>query len=193
MKVPEHLAHLPQCRGLPVPYINRWGTEEQESDWGIRYDRNAGEVAAYMADQSDGPADFRHQSIQRQRECVLLGLCQVCKRSVDWPDRRLVVSSMSVETVEVGRRWVPVVTEPWLCPDCAEFATRVCPALIRRSRDEDMHLVEVTAPADCRIVLSHGWIEGRYEAATRAHPVTMWAKVWLLNVTVTSLVGRPAR
>jgi hypothetical protein len=182
--VPEYLAHLPLWRGLPVPYINRWGVEEREVDWGIRYDRNLRAVAAYMDDQPNGPPDFRHQCIQRQRECVLLGLCQVCKRPVGWPDRRLVVSSVSVETVEVGGRRVPVVTEPWLCPDCAAFATATCPALIRRDRDEDLHVVEVTAPADCRIVLSSGWIEGRYEAATKANPVAMWAKILLLSVAV---------
>lgn len=92
------------------------------------------------------------------------------------------VSSVSVQTVEVEGRMVPVVTEPWLCPDCAGFATQVCPALIRRGRDEDLTVVEVTSPADCRIVLSRGWIEGRYEAATKANPVAMWAKILLLNV-----------
>jgi hypothetical protein len=96
----------------------------------------------------------------------------------------LVVSSVSVQTVEVAGQQVPVVTEPWLCPDCAEFATATCPALIRRDRGEDLHVVEVTAPADCRVVLSHGWIEGRYEAATKANPVAMWAKILLLNVTL---------
>ncbi len=162
MNVPEHLRNLSVWRGLPVPYINRWGYEEREIDWGIRYDRNLGEVAAYMANQLGAPPDFRHQCIQRQRECVLLGRCQVCFRAVDWPDRRLVVSSVSVEMVEVQGRQVAVVTEPWLCPDCCKFATAVCPALIRRGR----------------------WIEGRYEAATKANPVAMWAKILLLNVAV---------
>jgi hypothetical protein len=186
VKLPEHLAHLLRWRGLPVPYVNRWGADERESDWGIRFDRNVGEIAAYMADQAGGPADFRHQAIQRQRECVWLGMCQVCKRVLDWPDRRLVVSSVSVQTVEVEGHRVPVITEPWLCPDCAEFATAVCPALIRRGRDEDLHVVELGGPADCRIVLSRGWIEGRYEAASRARQVVMWAKVLLLNVCIGS-------
>lgn len=186
MRIPEHLTHLPQWRGLPVPYVNRWGDGEHDTDWSIRYDRNLGDIAAYMADQPGGPADFRHQCVQRQRECVLLGLCQVCRRPVPWPDRRVVVSSVSVETVDVEGQRVPVVTEPWLCPDCAEFATATCPALIRRGRDEDLTVVTLDAPTDCRIVVSHGWIEGRHEAATRANPVAMWAKILLLNVSVRS-------
>jgi hypothetical protein len=183
--IPEHLAHLPQWRGLPVPYINRLGTaEERDCDWGIRYDRHLGEIAAVLADEPGGAPDFRHQCIQRQRECVLLGLCQVCKRALDWPDRRLVVSSVSVQAVDVEGRSVPVVTEPWLCPDCAEFASTTCPALIRRGHDEDLHVIEMSSPADCRIVLSRGWIEGRYETATKASSVAMWAKILLLNVAV---------
>ena len=182
MNLPGHLAHLPLWRGLPVPYINRWGLGEPEHAWTIRYDRHVGEIGAYLADTPDGAPDFTRQCIQRQRECVMAGLRQVCRRAVAWPQRRLVVSSVSVQTVDVQGRRVPVVTEPWLCPDCAGFATAVCPALIRRGRDEDLHVVEMTSPSDCRVVLSRGWIEGRYEAATRANQVAMWAKILLLNV-----------
>lgn len=188
MKIPTHLAHLPTYRGLPAPYINRRGVGESDEDWSIRYDRHVGQIAAYMADRPSAAPDFTHQCIQRQRECVLRGLCQVCTAVLDWPDRRLVVSAVSTETVEVEGRWVTVVTEPWLCPDCARFAVDTCPALIRRSRGEDLTVVSVSSSAACRIVLSSGWIEGRYEAATRKHPVAMWAKILLLSVDVR--VGR---
>lgn len=184
--IPDHLAHLDRWRGLPVPYINRRAVGEQEADWHIRYDRHIGQIAAYMADQPDAPPDFTHQCIQRQREVVQLGLCQVCARALEWPDRRLVVSSVSVETVQVAGRTAAVVTEPWLCPDCARFSVGTCPALIRRHRDEDLHVLGLAGPASYRIVLSHGWIEGRYEAATRAHPVAMWAKILLLDAAEVS-------
>jgi hypothetical protein len=182
--IPAHLTHLERWRGLPAPYVNRRGTSETEDDWYLRYDRNAGAIAAHMADQDGAPIDFTHQCIQRQRECVVRGLCQVCARPIAWPDRRLALSSVSVETIDLQGRTVPVVTEPWLCPDCADFAVHTCPALIRRGHDEDLHLVAMTGPADCQIVLSSGWIEGRYEAATKASPVVMWAKILLPNVTV---------
>jgi hypothetical protein len=182
--IPAHLSHLPTWRGLPVPYINRLATDDREEDWSIRFDRTLGEVAAFMADQPGAAPDFTHQCIQRQRECALIGLCQVCKRYLGWPERRLVVSSVSVQHVDVEGRQAMVVTEPWLCRLCAEFATKVCPALIRRDRDEDLTVVEVTSSKDCRIVASYGWIEGRYEAATKAEPVAMWAKILLLNVAV---------
>lgn len=181
MKIPAHLDHLPTWRGLPVPFVNRLGASEHVDIWSIRFDRNLGRVAAFMADEDGAPPDFTHQSIQRQRECVLRGLCQVCTRVLEWPDRRVVLSSVSCEVVEVAGRWATVVTEPWLCPDCAEFATTTCPALIRRDRSEDLRVVPVLSPDACRIVLSSGWIEGRYEAATKAKPVAMWAKILLLS------------
>jgi hypothetical protein len=186
VNIPAHLDHVATWRGLPVPYINRIGRTERAEDWTIRFDRTLGEIAAFLADEPGAAPDFTKQCIQRQRECVLSGDCQVCRRHVDWPDRALVVSSLSVERVEVDGRDVPVVIEPWLCPDCVDFAVNVCPALIRRNRDEDLHVVPVTSPRDCQLVLSRGWIEGPYEAATRANPVAMWAKILLLNVDISS-------
>ena len=185
MNIPHHLRDRPTWRGLPVPYINRLGTAEHVEGWTIRFDRNLGEIAAFHADVPDAAPDFTHQCIQRQRECVLLGLCQVCKRPLDWPDRRLLLGSVSVERVYVEDMQVPVVTEPWLCPDCIWFAVGTCPALIRRNRTEYLHVVPVTSPDDCRIVISRGWIEGPYEESTRAHPVAMWAKILLLDLAVT--------
>lgn len=195
--IPPHLAHLERWRGLPAPYVNRRATSENEHDWYLRYDRNVRAIAAHMNDQDGAPIDFTHQCIQRQRECVIRGLCQVCARAVAWPDRRLVLSNVSVEMVELDGQHVPVVTEPWLCPDCADFSLHTCPALIRRGRDEDLRLIAVTTPTDCRIVTSSGWIEGRYEAATKASPVVMWAKILLLTAEplpkqVVPGNGRPA-
>lgn len=182
--IPAHLRHLATWRGLPVPFINRVGRTERPEDWTIRFDRTLKEVAAFLADEPDGPPDFTKQCIQRQREVTLAGLCQVCARPVDWPDRALVVSSLSVERVDVDGRHVAVVIEPWLCPDCADFAVNVCPALIRRNRDDDLHVIQVTSPQHCQLVLSRGWIDGPYEQATRANPVAMWVKILLLDVNV---------
>lgn len=182
--IPAHLKHLRTWKGLPVPYVNHWGVGEPTADWSIRYDRILGEIAAFRADHFDGPPDFTRQCVQRQRECALLGLCQVCRRKLDWSDRRLVVSSVSTETVHLGHRRVPVLAEPWLCEDCAAFAVSVCPSLIRRSRHEDLHVISDLQPTNCRQVLSSGWIEGPYEAATKENPVAMWVKIQLLDVDI---------
>lgn len=160
-----------------MPYINIWGVEERVERWGIRFDRNVRDVAAFYDDDLGGEPDFRHQNIQRQRECMTMGLCQVCARGVPWSDRSLVLSSVSVERVELYGRRVDVVTEPWLCPDCAEFATTVCPALIRRTSADDLTLVSVIGPDRCHLIVSTGYIDGPHEAATRKNNVAMWVKL----------------
>jgi len=180
VKPPAHLAHLRRDNvGRPVPYVNIIGAHDIPDRGHIAYDRHIGQIGAYYKDDPDGEPNFLRQSIQRQRECAYRGLCQVCARPVPWPDRALVISTVSVEAIDLHDRRVAVVTEPWLCPDCADFATRVCPALIRRRHDDDLTVLPVTSPDHCQLVLSRGWIEGPYEAATCASNVAMWCKVLL--------------
>jgi hypothetical protein len=166
-------------RGLAVPYVNLWG-EQTLANTRIAYDRHVGRDAVYVDDVGEVP-NFLKQSPQRQRECMVAGLCQVCGREVPWSRRNIVLSGVSVEFVQVagGRR--AVVFEPWLDDRCAEIATRWCPALIRRRHDEDLTAVPVRSPREAQLVISEGWIEGPLEAATRARPVAMFAKVILLN------------
>lgn len=185
MKIPEHLRELRRdAHGRPVPWINVWGKGEDTERWTIRYDRSCKRVAAFLADLPDGEPDFTRQSPQRQRACMVYGLCQVCARPVDWSARHLVISSVSVEVIDLQATKVPAVTEPWLCPDCAVFAVRHCPALIRRKSAEDLLVVHVKGPDECQLVMSEGWIEGPYEQATRQSPVAMWAKVIAFNTQI---------
>jgi hypothetical protein len=189
VKPPAHLAHLRRDHaGRPVPYINVWGQHDVPDRIRIAYDRNVGRIAVFYDDDPDGRPNFLRQSMQRQRECGYLGRCQVCARHVDWPDRRLVISTVSVETITLHGQRVAVVTEPWLCPDCADFATTVCPALIRRCRGDDLTVIGASEDT-CRAVISEGWIEGRYEAATKAHPVGMWVKLYLPAKVALAVTG----
>lgn len=186
MKIPDHLKDLRTDRvGRPVPYINVWGDQESPERWRIGYDRIVRQVGAYYDDDFTGLPDFKHQCIQRQRQCMVLGLCQVCAREVPWSDRQVVLSSVSIEMIDLNGAAVAVVSEPWLCPDCADFATRMCPALIRRSGADDLLVVPVTDPRVCQLVISSGWIDGPYEMTTRRNPVAMWAKLMLPQSAVT--------
>lgn len=179
--LPPQLAALPRDRrGLPCPWINIRGNGEDPTRWGMRHDRLARRPGIFFRDDPAGEVDFTKQSPQRQREATMRGLCQVDGAPIVGP-RYLVLADVSVSTVVLpdGRRTV-TVTEPWLCRSCADFAIRYCPALIRRKRTEHLSLVTVTDPAaDTRIILSTGWIDGPYEAASKAAQPVMWAKISL--------------
>ena len=183
--VPPWLTHLRRDRrGIPVPTINTWGHESDVTRWRIAHDSHVGRPGVYFDDDPDAPPDFTHQNPGRQREAVLDGRCQVCWRDVPWSRRRLVIADLSVSWIDLPAapgRQVPVVTEPWLCERCATFAVRVCPALIRRTRDEHLTVVEVTSRRDVEIVISHGWIEGPLEEESRRVQPAMWVKILLLR------------
>lgn len=169
-------------RGLPVPYINLWG-EQTEDNTRIAFDLHVDRDAMFIDDAEDGP-NFLKQSPQRQRECMTMGLCQVCGRPVPWSRRNLVVSGISVDFVTVQGRQRAVLTEPWLDDRCAEIATKWCPGLIRRQHRDDLTVVPVRSQREAQLVISSGWIEGPLEAETKATPVAMWVKVILLGLEI---------
>jgi hypothetical protein len=177
MMVPAWLRHLrTDRRGLPVPWVNLWGPEET-SRLEIRYDRYAGRPGVFIDDTRQPIPDFTRQHMGRQREAMAGGRCQVCGRLLHrWP-RYLVISDMSVQMVEVpGRGQVPLVTEPWLCRRCADFAVETCPALIRRSRTEQLRVLTVPAPTSVRMVVTTGWIDGPLEAESCRVQPALWVK-----------------
>lgn len=184
MIAPEFLSHLrTDRRGIPVPYVNIWGTEDV-ARFSIHYDRFVGNVAVFYDDSDGDVPDFTTQHMGRQRECMIGGFCQVCHRQVPWSRRRLVVAATSVEVIAWKGKEVPVVTEPWLCPRCAQFAVEHCPALIRKTREEQLTIIPVRSKLDCRIVISTGWIEGPFEDQSRREQPAMWAKLALTATTI---------
>jgi hypothetical protein len=177
--VPPRLAHLRRDRrGLPVPFVNNWGPEDP-ARYAVMPDRTVGRDALFLDDHDQAVPDFTRQSMQRQRLCVVDGLCQVCTRPVPWSRRFLVVSDISIDVIDLGgEQWV-ALTEPWLDEECAAVAVERCPALVRRTRADNLSVVKVTSRRQVRLVVSTGWVEGPLEAATRANPVAMWVKILL--------------
>lgn len=177
----DHL--LKDRRGLPVPYINAWGDESPER-MRIDFDRRVGMRAAFYDDHGDVP-DFTRQAVQRQRECMVDGLCQVCARPVPWSRRFLVVAAMSVDMVQVdGVGLVAAVSEPWLDERCALIATRWCPDLIRRRRGERLQLIRVRSAGQVQLTTGTGWIEGPLEEETKRDPVAMYVRAILVGVRI---------
>lgn len=176
------LAHLRRDRrGLPVPYINAWG-DEASSARRVAYDPLVEGPAVFIDDHGDVP-DFTRQNQQRQRRCMVEGLCQVCGKPVPWSRRNLVVASLSVKWQWVGelRREVPVVSEPWLCDRCCMISVRWCPALIRRTREEQLQVVRVRSAREVTPIVSVGSIDGIPEAGTQ---VRIWSKLRLLTLDI---------
>jgi len=163
VKVPSWLGHLRTDRfGRPVPIVNRWGKGEDPSRVAIQFDRHVGRNAIFYFDAGEPEPDFTMQNMQRQRRCMVLGECQICGRPVPWRRRHLVLSSVSTRlmTSPGPARGTLTVTEPWLDRRCAEFAIEKCPALIRRGRDEDLDLVQVTSRFDVQLVLTQEAVDG---------------------------------
>lgn len=179
MRAPEFLSHLrTDDRGRPVPYINLWGVEDV-ARMSIRHDVHIDMPAVFLDDSDQAIPDFFRQNMQRQRECMAMGLCQVCGRFVNWPDRLLVVSRISTQPIVLNGEVVTVFTEPWLDVNCADFALRKCPGLIRRKTAKDLSLVAVTSPDQCQLTISTGWLDGPLEVESKRVQPAMWAKVAL--------------
>lgn len=186
MKAPDWLAHLrTDERGRPVPYVNRWGDEDADR-LSLRYDPHVNGTAVFLDDSRELVPDFTAQSMQRQRECIFTGRCQVCGRRIESGVLWLPVSTMSVRSVVIeGHGERVVVTEPWLDERCADFATSTCPALIRRAAVDDLRLFPVRSQREVMASCSRGWIEGPLEAESRLVMPYMWGEIVPLAISIT--------
>lgn len=176
-------------RGLSVPYINLWG-EQTPANTRVALDPHLGMRAEFVDENPDDSPNFLKQCAQRQRECAWLGLCQVCGRPIPWSRRFLPLAPSMVENVVVeGQRYV-AFSEPWLDARCAHIALNWCPALIRHRRDEALRLVPITSPGQVRMTVSKGWLEGPFEAETKADLVAMRVKIIVLGLDITIADGK---
>jgi hypothetical protein len=164
-----------------VPYINLWGEQTLANTY-VEHDPNVHRAAVYVQDADDGPNFFK-QSPQRQRECMVRGLCQVCARPVPWSRRNLVISGVSVEFVTVEGQQRVVVFEPWLDDRCAQIAVKWCPALIRRSSADDLTVVPIRSQREAQLVVSDGWIEGDLERDA----IHEWLRLHLVDPNLTPI------
>jgi hypothetical protein len=160
--------------GRPVPYINIWSGEMPEETWRITHDTalNMPGIAVPVAKRGIGEPDFTRQAPDRQRECMLRQWCQICTTPrAEW----LVVSnSVGTRTITYKGAHRLVLTEPWMCKPCADFAIATCPALIRRRHDDDLMLCR---PIRFQFGFSQGWIEGPLEAQSQREMPAMWGEL----------------
>ena len=179
--VPEHLRSLPTWRGLPVPYVAMWSSEDEASFVVLPDPLYEGREALFPGSGGIGQGDavLGNMNCARQRETLALGQCQVCRRRVAGGRGYVVLSKTTSRDVmmEDGTT-AHVITEPWLCWRCLDFAADTCPGLIRRRRDDDLTILRPTRWA---LGVSSGWVEGALEEHTKAHPCLMWGELHILE------------
>jgi hypothetical protein len=188
--IPEHLRSLPVWRGLPVPYVAMWSSED-EASFVVRPDPLYGDREALFPGTGgigQGEAVLGNMNCARQRETLAKGQCQVCRRRVAGGRGYVVLSeTTSRQIVTESGVATRVITEPWLCRRCLEFASETCPGLIRRRRDDDLTILR---PTKWVIGASSGWVEGALEEHTKAHNCLMWGELHVLAaITVEALSG----
>jgi hypothetical protein len=171
---PLSLRHCLRDRyNRPVPYINIWSGEMPEDTWRLATDPSLGMPGIFVPAgcRGLGEPDFTRQAPDRQRECMIGELCQICTAPAAW----IVVSnSMSTKTIVYQGKKRLVITEPWICASCAKYAIEVCPGLIRRRRDDDLALVR---PIEYELGYSQGWMEGPLQAKSQRELPAMWGEL----------------
>jgi hypothetical protein len=166
---------LRDSQGRAVPYVNIWSGELPEETWRMTYDTGLKMlgIAMPVAKRGVGEPDFTRQAPDRQRECMIRRRCQICHvgTQCEW----LVVSnSVGSRTIMYEGKKTLVLTEPWMCKPCADYAISTCPALIRRRRDDDLILCK---PIRYRLGYSQGWVEGPLQERSQREMPAMWAEV----------------
>lgn len=180
VRVPSHLSHLKRWHGYPVPIVNCWGEEADDSRWYMDVDRNlpADSVSRYgifsQGEPGTGDAFLAKQNPQRQRRIMVRGLCQVCGDELK-SKRYIALSAKStMQSIDVGDGPVVGLAEPPLCLRCVRFAVDVCPGLIRRRRDEDLVIARLH---EWTLVSAHGYYEGPEQEAQIAANCVLWVKL----------------
>jgi hypothetical protein len=156
-----------------VPFVNIWSGEMPEETWRLAHDvdLNMLGIAVPVGKRGVGEPDFTRQAPDRQRRCTVRQRCQICTGPGEW----IVVSnSMSTKRIRYEGREVMVITEPWLCRPCADYALAICPSLIRRRRGDDLLLCR---PTRFQIGFSSGWMEGPHEAVSQRELPAMWGEL----------------
>jgi len=64
---------------------------------GVEWDPYVGGPGVFYDDSLEPEPDFTCQNMQKQRQAILEGRCQVCWRLLAWPERNLVISSKPLE------------------------------------------------------------------------------------------------
>lgn len=113
---------------FPVPYSAAWTVESSFFIAPCKY-ANGMNALHQNAAPGQGKPTFAKPHMNRQRESIAMGLCDICAL----PMRNRTKVSMSEDTwTDVQGVRMPLVIEPLCCRTCAAVAVKHCPHLKRR-------------------------------------------------------------
>lgn len=133
--IPKHMSSLQIHGGLPVPCVvkTRDGHASLDpSDW------KGADLQTVWVPKGDIP-DFAKYDDEKHRKCIVEEWCHVCARPKSQVPLMLCLPKHDKPTdgqmIEVNKRMVPMVLQPWVCAECLLFACTHCPPL-RRAIEE---------------------------------------------------------
>lgn len=129
--------------GVPVPYTVSWTAEDRHS---IAFCRFAGRLAYCMASaRGEGKPVFGKPHMNRQREAIVLGLCDLCGHPLKGRTKvSLSHARWRGNALIDGTGTGILQVEPLLHRDCAGLCLRHCPSLRRDVAAGTLRVRQVT-------------------------------------------------
>lgn len=121
-----------------VPYVVHWS---DENEWYVAKCPAAGnEPALFCRGKQTGTPMLGKMNEARQRECMGLRRCQVCRVDLTGTPGYTILDNATTKLPDHILP-VPVIFEPPACPQCMRFALENCPGIARRRDSGELHLV----------------------------------------------------
>jgi hypothetical protein len=163
--------------GIPVPYTVSWSAEEAPGMLYLGtcpYARRTA-IRQHHA-RGQGKPRFGAPHADRQREVIVLGLCDLCARPLKTNTK--VSLSQARPQLHAARPLDVLQVEPLLHKECAAESMRHCPSLRRQIEDGSLNIRQVSRWA-CQLAIYSE--QGTFEAVGVRTEAVSHAKVQLIK------------
>lgn len=127
-------------KGIRIPYVALWSSESERYVAPDRVMLEGRPALFNRGERGDGAPILGKMSDHRQRECVCLLKCQVCRRRLGPP--YLAIDAERQLTVHHGRE-LPLLIEPMVCLRCAAYSLETCPGISRMRESGRLRIYEI--------------------------------------------------
>lgn len=163
--------------GVPVPYTAAWSAEEEPGMLYLAACPHAGRTAIRQRHaRGQGKPRFGAPHMDRQREVIALGLCDLCARPLR--HRTKVSLSQARPQLHAAAPGDILQVEPLLHKACAAQSMQHCPSLRRQMKEGSLHIRQVTHWR-CQFALYSE--QGTFEAVGQRQVSVAHAKVQLVR------------